>query len=83
MVNEKNNAVGCAMSRYKSRKGGKGGKRRNRRSRWWLYLVCNYAYTNIPKRTVYHAGRSASKCNNKHDKYKALCAPDEAIRNEP
>lgn len=78
MVNEKNNAVGCAMSRYKSRS-----KRGQRGKHWWLYLVCNYAYTNIPKYPVYHEGVSASRCNKKHDKYKALCAPDETIKNEP
>lgn len=71
MVNEKNNAVGCALSRYNS----------NRRR--WLYLVCNYAFTNIIGKPVYHIGRSASKCTKRHSKYKGLCAASEFIRNEP
>lgn len=61
MVNDKNNATGCAMVRYQ-----KNGFKTN-------YFVCNYAYTNVVGQQVYESGRAASKCKVRNTVYKGLC----------
>lgn len=62
MVNDKNDAVGCAMVRFQ-RNGFK-----------YNYFVCNYGYTNMLKEPVYKKGKTASKCKTVHKKYKGLCS---------
>lgn len=72
MANERNNRVGCAMSRYQA-----GGYMNN-------YLVCNYAYTNIYDETVYTVGKVASGCKTgKHTVYGGLCNTKEPIKPLP
>lgn len=62
MVNDKNNAVGCAMVRYQAN-----GYKYN-------YLVCNYGYTNVLGQQVYESGQTASRCARRHPFYNGLCA---------
>lgn len=62
MVNDKNNAVGCALVLHESN-----GYKMD-------YLVCNYGYTNVLGQQVYEPGWPASKCAKKHPFYKGLCA---------
>lgn len=61
MVNDKNNAVGCAMVRYREK-----GVSTD-------YLVCNYGYTNVIGQRVYESGRTASKCRIRDLIFKGLC----------
>lgn len=67
MVNDKNNAVGCAMIRHQEN----GYKYR--------YFVCNYGYTNILQRPVYEKGATASKCKDRHPVYEGLCSTDQIV----
>lgn len=67
MVNDKNNAVGCAMIRHQEN----GFKYR--------YLVCNYGYTNILGRPVYEKGPTGSKCSKRHPVYEGLCSTDQKV----
>lgn len=71
MVNEKNNAVGCAVSRYQQN----GYK--------YHYLVCNYSFTNILEQAVYEKGPAASKCKKPHQVYKGLCSADQKVSHSP
>lgn len=67
MVNDKNNAIGCAMIRHQER----GFKYR--------YLVCNYGYTNILGRPVYEKGAAGSKCKERHPVYEGLCSAKQIV----
>lgn len=71
MVNDKNDAVGCALSRFQEN-----GFKYN-------YLVCNYAYTNILQRPVYEKGATASKCKKRSPVYKGLCSADQKVSHVP
>ena len=67
MVNDKNNAVGCAMVRYQEG------------SFYYRYLVCNYGYTNILDRPVYKKGSTGSECKKQHPVYEGLCSTDQIV----
>lgn len=68
MVNEKQTHVGCALVKYSDAQ------------YFWLYLVCNYAYTNMETRPVYETGTASSGCSTGcHDDYKGLCKATEPI----
>lgn len=71
MVNDKNNAVGCGVSRYQQN----GYK--------YYYLVCNYSFTNILEQAVYEIGPTASKCKKPHSVYKGLCSADHKVSHSP
>lgn len=61
MINDKNNAVGCASTKYYSN------------GNYYRYLVCNYGFTNVLTRPVYEDGATGSKCTKRHPVYKGLC----------
>lgn len=67
MVNDKNNAVGCAMIRHQE-----GGFK-------YRYLVCNYGFTNIYGQAVYEKGAPASKCVERHSIYEGLCSAKQVV----
>lgn len=67
MVNDKNNAVGCAMVRYQEN------------DFYYRYLVCNYGYTNILDRPVYEKGSAGSKCDERHPVYEGLCSTEQIV----
>ncbi|XP_055390549.1 uncharacterized protein LOC129619333 [Condylostylus longicornis] len=62
MVKDNATEVGCAASNYME-------------DDWEvLYLVCNYAYTNMLDQPIYVAGSPGADCQKKSGKYPALCA---------
>lgn len=67
MINDKNNAVGCASSKYYSK------------GNYYRYLVCNYGFTNVFTQSVYEQGATASKCVKRHSVYQGLCSPDQVV----
>lgn len=71
MVNDQNDALGCALSRFQEN-----GYKYN-------YIVCNYSYTNILQRPVYEKGHAASKCKRKNSVYKGLCTGDQKVSHVP
>lgn len=71
MVNDHNDALGCAVSRFQENK------------YKYNYLVCNYAYTNILERPVYEKGHTASKCKRKNNVYKGLCSGEQKVSHVP
>lgn len=68
MINDKNNAIGCAMTRFQGQE-----VPDQNRTEHWHYLVCNYAYKNVEGGAVYLSGPTASKCKTVHETYKGLC----------
>lgn len=71
MVNDKNNAIGCASVRYQEN------------NFYYRYLVCNYGFTNILDRPVYEKGEPASKCKEPHPVYEGLCSTDQTVNPVP
>lgn len=72
MVNEKQTNVGCGIAQFKYN------------GYFSIYLVCNYAITNILNSPVYTAGSSCSGCTTGcHPTYKGLCSPTEPIVPKP
>lgn len=67
MVNDKNNAVGCALIKYQQK------------GNFYHYLGCNYGFTNVLTRPVYENGPAGSKCVKKHPVYKGLCSKDQVV----
>lgn len=68
MVNDKNNAIGCAASRFNYNYNG---------ANWFgLLLTCNYEYTNMLNNPTYVRGASTSACGTKKTSttYTSLCA---------
>lgn len=61
MVNDKNDAVGCAIIRFQ------------RNVYKYHYFVCNYGYTNMRNEQVYEPGQAASKCEKINPHFKGLC----------
>lgn len=71
MVNDKNNAMGCALIRYQED------------GYYYYYLVCNYSFTNIYERPVYESGAAGSKCKKPHPIYSGLCSADQKVVHIP
>ena len=72
IVGQKVNRVGCALVKHQE------GIFK------YLYLVCNYSYTNVIEEAVYAAGKTCSKCETGcHKVYKGLCSAKEPIRPLP
>lgn len=72
MVNEKQTSMGCGLIQYKS------GRFYN------LFLVCNYAMTNVLGAPVYQSGTACSGCTTGcHPICKGLCNENEPIVAEP
>lgn len=67
MVNDKNNHLGCGLSRFNYPYNGR---------KWFgVLLTCNYGYTNIIGQSVYRSGASGSMCTRgTSKKFKNLCA---------
>lgn len=67
MVNERNNRIGCAITRYTDSSGVSG-----------TLLACNYAVTNVQNNPIYRAGSPASECiNGRNPNYTNLCSETE------
>lgn len=71
MVNDKNNALGCALIRHQY-----GGFK-------YHYFACNYSFTNILQQRVYQPGPPTSRCRRQHPVYTGLCSADQVVINAP
>lgn len=71
MVNDKNNAIGCAMTRFKES------------NFHYRYLVCNYGFTNVLDQPVYKRGSAGSNCEKRHSVYEGLCSTDQVVNPVP
>lgn len=66
MVRDRSDRIGCAISQFKAN------------GFYNVYVVCNYAVTNIGNEPVYVEGRTASLCKTGvHKNYNGLCSPKE------
>lgn len=74
MVNDKNDAVGCAIIRFQR-------KMYDGYVYKYHYFVCNYGYTNMRNEQVYEPGRAASKCKKTNPHFKGLCYTSADIEN--
>lgn len=75
MVNDNNDAVGCAMIRHQEQDPD------DDLLYNYSYLVCNYAYTNMLGEPVYKMGETASECVRESEEFKGLCAPGDSDTN--
>lgn len=72
MVNERASRIGCALVKHQLN----GFK--------YLYLVCNYSFTNILGEPVYIPGPSCSGCKmGCHRIYRGLCHENEIVNSDP
>jgi Cysteine-rich secretory protein family len=70
MVNDRANAVGCGMIRFK------------RKGKLQTLMACNYSFTNIIDKRVYTAGKATSDCiQGANPDFDALCSETEEINN--
>ncbi|CAD7087250.1 unnamed protein product [Hermetia illucens] len=68
MMNDKNNRVGCALTKHSPHGGAE------------YYFACNYASTNVINKPVYKEGRAASKCTTgTNHLFSGLCRSYEPI----
>lgn len=72
IVNEKTTRIGCSLVRHQIN----GFK--------YLYLVCNYSYTNFLGEPIYTPGPTCSYCETgQHRIYHGLCSENENVIPEP
>lgn len=66
MVRDKSDRVGCAISQFPAD------------GYYNVYVVCNYAVTNMQNEPIYIEGQTASSCRTGiHYNYTGLCSPHE------
>lgn len=72
-VQDKQTHIGCAAINFQMR-----------RNLYAIYLICNYAMTNVLRQPVYATGQPCSECTSGcNDEYPGLCSTSEIIRAMP